>query len=263
VKTRRWAIAGLAVAASLAFATGCGTDNDEPGTTPSPTPAPKDALIASVAELQKNSFTFEMKVAEATGTGSVDPAAKAAAMKMNFSDDTSAAKFQMDMLLLADDFYLKLDFGDLKLPGLPAPDKWQRVDKTKLTSADDLDIDIAKDADPAGAKEIFDAIVTVEKTGDRQYKGTTDLSKAAEAGMVDEDVVKTLGDQAGAVPFEATLDDQGRLANLKLNIPAAGTTKAQTWDVTYSSYGAAPKLEKPPASEIQEAPKSVYDILNS
>ncbi|HET8659500.1 MAG TPA: hypothetical protein VFM55_10935 [Micromonosporaceae bacterium] len=259
MKTRRWAIAGLAVAASLAFATGCGTDSDEPGTTPSPTPAPKDALIASVAELQKTSFAFEMKVAEATGTGSVDPAAKAATMKMDFSDAKS--EFLMEMLLLADDFYLKLNFGDLKLPGMPPPDKWQHVDKTKLTNLEALDLDITKDADPAGAKEIFDAIVTAEKTGDRQYKGTTDLSKATKAGVVDEDAVKALGDQAKAVPFEATLDDQGRLTNLKLSIPAAGTAKAQVWEVTYSNYGAAVKLEKPPASEIQEAPKSVYDLL--
>lgn len=263
MKTRRWAIAGLAVVASLAFATGCGKDSDEPGTTPSPTPAPKDALIASVAELQKSSFTFDMKAAGATGTGSVDPATKSGTIKMNIGDAQSGAKFMMEMLLLGDDFYLKLDFGALKVPGMPPPDKWQHVDRTKLTDPDEVNLDLSKDTDPAGAKEIFDAIVTVEKTGDRQYRGTTDLTKAAEADIVDEDIVKALGEQAKAVPFEATLDDKGRLASLRLDIPAAGSAKAQTWEVSYSNYGAAPKLEKPPAAEVQEASKTVYDMLNS
>lgn len=262
MKTRRWAVAGLAVAVSLAFATGCGKDSDEPGTTPSPTPPnPKDALVASVAEIQKNSFTFDMKATNATGTGSVDPAAKSAAVKLNFEE--SGVKFLMELLILADDNYMKIDFGGLKVPGMPPPDKWQHIDRTKLKDQEALDLFNIDDADPAGAKDIFNAIVNVESAGERKYKGTVDLTKATDAGIVDEDVVKALGEQAKAVPFEATVDDKGRLASLRLDIPAAGTAKAQTWEINYSNYGTAPKLEKPPASEVQEASKAVYDMLNS
>lgn len=265
MKTRRWAIAGLVVAASLAFATtACGTSTDEPGKTTSPTPAnPKDALVASVQKLQKSSFTFEQTIAGGKGGGSVDPVAKNATVKINFQDAESGAKFAMELLLLAEDVYMKLDFGDLPVPGLPPADKWQHVDKSKLKNPKDLDLDIASDADPAGASAIFDAIVDVEKVGDRQYKGTVDLSKATDAGIVDEDVVKAVGDQAKTVPFEAALDDQGRLTSVKLSVPAVGKVKAQTWEITYSNYGSAPKLEKPPASQIQEASASVYELLNS
>lgn len=270
MKTRRWATAGLAAVASLTFATAaCGTTNDEPGTSPttttSPTPAnAKDTLVASTQQLQNTSFRFELTGAGVTGNGSVDAPADSATMKAKFSDEQTNATFAMELLILPEDRYMKLDFGALPIPGMPSKDKWQHIDLTKVKDPQSLDLDVAKDADPAGTKAIFDSIVTAEKTSDKQYKGTVDISAIAkDADLLDADVAKALGPDAKTVPFEATLDDQGRLTNLKLQIPAKGKVKAQVWEITYSDYGSAPKLEKPPASEVQEAPKSVYDLLNS
>jgi hypothetical protein len=267
VKTRRWATAGLAVAASLTFATAaCGTTSNETSTpTTSAIPAnPKDALVASAQELQKTTFTFKLTGAGVTGSGSVDAPADSATMKAKFSDQETNMTFAMEFLILAEDRYMKLDFGSLPIPGLPPKDKWQHIDLTKVKDPKSLDLDVATDADPAGAKTIFDSIVTAEKTGDKQYKGTVDISAIGkDADLLDADVVKDLGPDAKTVPFEATLDDQGRLTNLKLQIPAKGKVKAQVWEITYSDYGSAPKLEKPSASEAQEAPKGVYDLINS
>jgi hypothetical protein len=105
--------------------------------------------------------------------------------------------------------------------------------------------------------------VDVQSTGDRKYTGTLDLTKATDADIVDKKIVKDLGEAAKSVPFEATLDDKGRLSSLKINVPAGTKTKAQTWEVTYSDYGTAPKVEKPPAAETMEAPQAVYNLLNS
>jgi hypothetical protein len=268
VTTRRWVVAGLAVVAAAGMATAaCGTKSDDTGTstsTPSPTPAaPKDVLVASAAELGKQSFTFTIKDADATGQGTVDPTKKSGQIKADFSDATSGVKFTLDLIVVAQDSYLKLDFGALKVPGLPPKDKWQHLDRSKLKDPGDLDIDIGEKADPAGAADIFNGIVSAQSAGDRRYTGTVDLTKATDADLVDEDIVKELGDAAKAVPFEATVDDKGRLATLKIEIPASGKVKAQTWQVTYGAYGAAPTIEKPPAAQVQEAPQSLYDLLNS
>lgn len=266
VKNRRMAVAGLAGLAALAFAVaGCGqAKNDNSSPSSSPTPAsPKDALIASVQELQKTSFKFTIKDAESTGDGVVDPATKSGNIRAKFSDPDLSFSINMEFLLIGSDTWAKVDLGSMAgLPGLPQlPNKWMHLDRAKLSNADELGLD---DADPAGAADILAAIASVERSGDRAFTGTLDLTqgKAKEAGIVDEKIVTDLADQAKAVPFEATVDDKGRLTSLKIKVPAAGTVKAQTWEVTYSDYGAPANLTKPPAADVVEAPQSAYDLFN-
>lgn len=258
-------LAGLAVVAALAFATaGCGLGAGE--ARPSPTPkSPKDALLASVTELQKTPFTFTVKDASLTGEGAADPAATSGTFKIKVSDDELNFTLNFEFLLIKENAWVKIDFGPAAEPlGLGAVQKkWLHVDKSKVKDADDLGL--GGSADPAGSAEIFGAASAVEKVGDRQYRGTVDLTdaKAKDAGMVDEDIVTELGDQAKAVPFEATVDEQGRLVSLKILVPASGKVKAQTWEVTYSGYGTALNLTAPPAAEVVEAPSTLYDIFNA
>ena len=69
-----------------------------------------------------------------------------------------------------------------------------------------------------------------------------------------------LGEQAKAVPFEARTDAQGRLSRMLVRIPAAGKTKASTYEVTYADYGSAPTPAEP--AQQQKAPAVVYEMLN-
>ncbi|MGI5184478.1 hypothetical protein ACQEVZ_50315 [Dactylosporangium sp. CA-152071] len=50
--------------------------------------------------------------------------------------------------------------------------------------------------------------------------------------MTDEDVVKTLGDQAATVPFTATVDAEGQLKELLVDVSAAGDKKAHQLKLT-------------------------------
>lgn len=195
-------------------------------------------LAASVQNLLKGSFTFTQNMGEVKASGSVDPAANAGAVKVD--GGSGSESFRLETLIFPDAVYVQMDFG-AALPGWPS-DTWFRVDTTKVKNPEDFNLNLVDDVDPAGAAKIFAAVVDVEKVGDRHYQGNVDLGKATDASMVDEDVVKALGSQT-TVPFEAVLDDQGRLVTLKLKVPAAGTAQAQTWETSYGNFGSAPLPE--------------------
>lgn len=265
MQIRRCAIGGLTILASLAFTTaGCGllpgrSDRAEPSATPA---SPKEVLANSVTELTRTSHKFTMKDAESTGEGAVDPQAQKANMDLVFADVEAGLEMTLNLLVIGEDAWLKLDFGRAAgMGGLPKlPKQWMHLDKTKIQDAEELELD---DEDPVGAAEVFEAIVTVEPAGDRLYKGTADLTKATGAALVNDDHVKALGDKAKAIPFEATVDDKGRLVSLELDVPAAGEDKAQSWEATYLDYGVPITLDKPPASEVVEAPAEAYKIFNT
>jgi hypothetical protein len=249
------------VAASLPFATAACAETA--GTATLARTSPRATLIASVQEIQETSFRFKIKGAGVTASGSVDAPTDSAVLKANYADEALGAKFILELLIVGDDKYMKLDFGDAAIPGFPPPDKWQHLDETKIKDKESLELDVAGDADPAGTDDILDAVVVAEHAGDRRYEGTVDLSGVTDAGLLDDEVVGRLGDAAKTVPFEATLDGERRLVNLKLRIPSVPKVKAQVWEITYSDYGAAPKLRKPRASNVQEAPSQIYELLNS
>ncbi|HET6213303.1 MAG TPA: hypothetical protein VFE14_10570 [Micromonosporaceae bacterium] len=267
MKTRRWAIAGLAAVAALALATAaCGTKSNDTGKpAPSPTPAaPKDVLAASIKELGKSSYTFTFKASEFAGQGAVDPAAQSARIELHSADPAAEVQAKVEFVLIGAETYVKLDFGNAPIPNLPPKDKFLRVDRSKLKKPDEFAPDLTKQAEVTEVNSVVNSIVSVEKATGATYRGTVDLTKVGNDNiLVDEDVVGKLADAAKAVPFEATLDDKGRLIKLAISIPAAGTVKAQTWETTYADFGSVAKVEKPPAAQTIDAPATVYDIFNS
>ena len=68
--------------------------------------------------------------------------------------------------------------------------------------------------------------------------------------------VAALKDKASAVPFEATVDDKGRIASFKILVPGS-----DPWTVTYSDYG-TPVAVRKPGSPVA-APAALYELLNS
>ena len=261
--TVRRTMAGLAVLVALALTgTACdrltgGRGDDQP----SPTPAtPREALTASTKAFSTMSFSCTMKDAESTGECQVDPTAGHARLDLTFADAEIGLEFTFNLLVRGDDTWLKVDFGratgDPRLPDLPKG--WMHLDRSRIKDGDDLAF---RNEDPAGAHHVMAAIVDVEAAGDRRYKGTVDLPKATESALVNDDHAKALGDKAAAVPFEATLDDQGRLATLTITVPAAGDDEAQTWEATYLNYGVPIQVDAP-TGEVVEAPDEVYEIFS-
>ncbi|GIG85762.1 hypothetical protein [Plantactinospora endophytica] len=264
---RRWGVATLAAAALFVPAlTGCAGAGTEPGTSGTdagavPTDA-KEALLASTKEITKGNFKFTMKGADLDGAGFVHLPSKSAQMNMKAGD----GEFSMDMQIvyIEPESWVKLTItGAEGVPGLEKLNsgKYQHLDQSKITGSRGLGFDF-KDVDPAGSEALTKAIVDVQKTGEGAYTGTIDLTKATGAGMVDEDAVKLLGAEAAKLPFEATLDGQGRLTAMTIKLPAVGGGKAQELTVGYSDYGAASPAKAPPAAEVVEASPETYDLFN-
>jgi hypothetical protein len=273
MRKHRRSIVGMALLAALGLAiAGCGgtegsDGSDGPGGTDTAAVSadPKQALADSVKAIAEGNFKFTGVDHESTMSGSVHAPSKSAQMQGKATGDEA---FEIGAIIIDQDRWIKMKFGPELAALIQVPDKWLHLDPAKVTNAEllkemSVEFGNAEKTDPAGAGLILDAVVTAEKAGDGEYTGTVDLTKATDAGMLTEDVVTDLADKAKAVPFTASLDGQGRLTRLTLDMPAAGEVAAHKAEVKYSDYGAATAAKEPPSGEAQEAPARLYELLNS
>ncbi|HET8660964.1 MAG TPA: hypothetical protein VFM55_18455 [Micromonosporaceae bacterium] len=261
MKSRRLAAIGVSALAALSFAiagcdaTGGGTGGATPTTAApsSPEPEPKEALAKAVTELSKTSFKVNMGIGPLRSTGAMDPGAQQGQLSMAIS--TGAANVTIETVLSGPDMWVKA----AGIPG--STDKWMHLDTSKLPANSALGVRPGQ-LDPAGAQRLVGSIATVERTGPGRYTGTLDLTKAVDQNVVGKSTLDELGDRAKAVPFEATVDAQGRLTNLKLSL---GTIQGipTVIDVTYSDFGTPVSVTKPAPAEVVEAPPAVYQLLGS
>ena len=261
----RLAVVTLCVLTAAGLTAGCGTTKDSAGGTPttatsnaaSPSPsapAPKDALLASTKLLDEATFEFQVKQAEQTAKGKLDPVKQMAAITMSAKEE--GASLTMDVVVIGTDIYLKIDLGATlnKQLGVNKA-KWMVIDGTKLTNKDALPTDTTGGVI---ANDILGGLVSVERVDETHFKGTVDLTKAENFGP-DKDVLTKVGDKAKAVPFTATLDTKGRLTEIKTD--GTGVDPALTIDMTFSNFGGAVSITKPAGAT--PAPAAVYGMLNA
>jgi len=62
-----------------------------------------------------------------------------------------------------------------------------------------------------------------------------------------------LGDRAGAVPFTAAVDEQGRLVRYRIELASEQSEVAQL-DLTYSDFGLPVSADPPAADLVGEDP---------
>jgi hypothetical protein len=259
--TRRLTVSGLALVTALSFGVaGCkntGTDSAGPAggasataTSAAPQQDPKEALTAAAGKLGKDTVKVTMKMSGGLdATGAMDPTARKAQLAMNMSAGGQSLK--MNVVMVDKDIYLKMT-------GVPSmPKKWMHIDAAKVKAGGTLDV--MPEGDPAGAAKMMNAVVDVQRNGEHGFKGTLDLTKTPSANAA---ALKTLGDKVKAVPFTATVDDQGRLTDMTVQMsalqPGAGDLKT-----TYSDFGSPVSIAKPPASQTMEAPKELLGIFNA
>jgi hypothetical protein len=262
VKSRRLAVVGLAVLASAALAvSGCGTKVDNAGggavSAASPTPKdPKEAVLASTKTLTQQPYKFTISSDGLTGTGVADPAAKKTSMSAKGSQD--GVNISIEFVLIGSDLWLKMDLGkDNKALGIPS--QYMHIDQSKLKDKAAFGFK-AGENDPAESDKLVKGVVDAKRVDDRHYTITLDLTKTS-SSSVNEKVLSKLGDKAKAVPGTVTLDDQGRLSEITVDLSAVDP--AATVKVTYSDYGTPVTINAPPKSQTIEAPASVYGMFNS
>lgn len=268
MNTRRLAMAGLAVFASVALGTaGCSSTSsgNKPAGGGSSAPAASasqasatDTVLAAVKKLGDTSYKYSVTTNGLTGQGAVDPTSKK--VRMTLSGKQSGVSLTMDIVLVSPDIWMKVDFGGQNaVLGLPPSTKWMHIDPTKIKDASSFAFDPSQ-TDPTRSSGLFKGMTDAKKVDATHYTITLDLTKTTD-GVVSSAVQTKLGDKAKAVPAQVVLDDQGRLASVTMDLSSVDADSSVS--TTYSDYGAPASIDKPAAADTVEAPAAVYSIFNS
>lgn len=262
MKTRRSAITGLGLVIALSFGVaGCNNATDGAGTDATASTSASsqvsalDSLTDAIQKLDEETF----KVKRENGSdgleisGAVDPTAKKVSMK--WFSPIGDQGMTVDFVQLGSAVYVKLT-GDVQLHSftrLPAlPDKWMHMDAANVEEGSTFSDMV--DGDPAGVNDMLKAVTGVERNGELGFKGTFDITKSP--GLEGE-FYRRFGEKAKAVPFNAKIDNQGRLTYIFINLSAVDSGITGGTTATYSDFGLPVTIEKPATGQTVEAPAAV------
>ncbi|MET0491703.1 MAG: hypothetical protein ABW000_01100 [Actinoplanes sp.] len=253
--------------AAVALAvSGCAADGDAaPGASAPATAAPSasgdvgpadPAAAAALASATSALGTTSFKITVTSGPGLKLVGLMDAPNSTGTGTLTSSSQnteIEVKTLIVGQDLYLQV-------PGITKGSTWTHVDVSRLPEGANVGLRPGQ-IDPANTSQLLTSTTDVQQVDSRSYKGTLDLTKAAGVAGVDQASIKTWGDQAQDVPFTAGLDEQGRLSALTIQLPAVSGQQSQPLEILYTDYGTKVDAKKPAASEITEAPDSLYSSL--
>ena len=256
-------VAGLVAVTALVPVAACSDDKKDTGATGSTASAaapttksvsPTEQLTAAAQKTASGPYTFKVTSNEINLQGGTDPAGPRAMANADVAAE--GVKVKIETVYNAGTLLVRVT--GLPLPGFDGK-KWLKVDQSKLKGDGAISPDDVKD--PTGLAKLPALIGQVTSTDGKAFKGTLDLTKGDWA-LADDAAVKGLGDQAKAVPFDATVDDKGNLASITVHVPAFKDTKADEIGVVYDGFGAPVVIPTPAASEVMDAPATAYSLLN-
>jgi hypothetical protein len=261
MRTPRLAGLGLATMATVALAVaGCG-DNTAATPSSSGAPAPHTSVTGSadpaaaaklsVAAEQLGDTSFTLTATSGPGfklTASIDPPGGKGTAQLTASGPN--AEINIKTLLIGQDLYAQV-------PGITKAGTWTHVDGSRLPAGVNIGLKPGQ-IDPVSTADLLKNTTDVKATSDTSYSGSLDLSKAAGLAGLGQVTVAASEAPVQNVPFTATLDPQGRLSTLTVELP-----QSEPLQVTYANYGQPITVTAPAASEITEAPDSFYSSLGS
>jgi hypothetical protein len=247
--------ASLATSAVLAMAACATASNGGPSGSSSTAPLadPAAALTAAVGKLGGVGYDMTLTTGEGiNGTGSIDPTTHSAAVTAK--GEVQGVSVNIGATEIGTDLYAKIDLGPMTSTLGLDPTKWYQLDPTKVTGEQALPFDLSK-PDALGIGGLLTGVSDLKSTDSTHITGTVDLTKAT--GPAAPSSADATGETA--VPFTVTLDDQGRIIEVKVEADASHKTLGQ--DIQFSHYGSPTAITKPDGAI--PAPDSVYQFLNS
>jgi hypothetical protein len=267
MQTRRLAGMGLGVltTATLAVAgctgDGVGTPSPSGSASVSPSvsasagaadPAAAAALSAATAALSNTSFKITMTSGTALSlTGLMDAPNGKGTGTLDLKGNGAA--IQVQTLLIGQDLYVRV-------PGVTAADTWTHIDVERLPEGANIGLRPGQ-IDPANTARLLTTTTDVQQVDPRSFRGSLDLTRAVGVTGIDKVTVDGWGTAANSVPFTAGLDEQGRLTELTIDLPAVAGQQAQPLEILYTDYGTPVVAEKPAAAKVTEAPEELYTTL--
>jgi hypothetical protein len=264
VKHRRFAVAGVGAlaVASLALAACSSTSTSgspsASASSASPSVAPSAALAAAAASLNGKGYDMTLTAAGATGTGSVDPANHA--VRFDAKGSAGGQTYELDLTGIGSDLWAKIDLGSLNSQVGLDPSKWLKIDATKVDDSS-IGIDLSNLSDVLDIGSLAKAVSNVQRTDATHLTGTIDLTSLTGAVKPDSDSLNKAGAAAKSVPFTATLDELGRLRELKIN--GDSIDSGLSVDIAVANVGSPTAVTPPPVSDVVAAPDAIYQILGS
>jgi hypothetical protein len=239
--------------------TGCSQASDAAGDAPATaaaTTAPADPaqrLKASTKDIEAGNYSFQFKSDLLTGSGYVHTPGKGS--KLDLAYDAPDGKISAQLRVVDSTTLARIVVDGKAVAG---DGKWLRLDAAK-TAESEL-VSYIADADVPGAGQILaTATDVVETRGD--LTGMVDLAKPQGVPSLDQSTLDAIAKSIHRVPFVATLDEQGRLTKLVLDLVAPSAGRLYPIELNYSDYGNATAEAAPPAGEIAPAPADFYDQI--
>ena len=249
-------LTALTIGAVLLSGAACTAAPDTPQPSPSTVDVNVGALREAATALTTTSYSFESTDQWSTvRIGQVDPKSG------NGWFTTTASRFSaaVDVVSIGPDRWIRLH-GRPKGLGTAydsLPTDWVRLDPVKLSrrpAGHELfgawdSMFLGGASDPGYSGTLFQRIRSVRKVESGHYTGAFDLFND----------MPNAGTAADRAPFEATLDERGRLTMLswQLDLPE-GSPSGGRVRTTYGGFGQPIDLAAPPAIA---APDLYYDYL--
>ena len=252
---RSLAVTALLAAGSLALA-GCGSHAAD--SKPRTEMSPKDALTAAVADLSETSYAVELTSPgdDSREVGTVDPRTRTGTL--NASSLTAGVDTKLDAVMMSPDVWVKLDLGPANEQLGIQSKSWMKLDTSKVADPRALPFDLGDFSDALDLSKLLTG-VNAQRADANSFKGTIDLTRATGVSAPDPQAVAKAGDKAKSVPFQAVVDDQGRLTRIKVD--GASVSSDLEMEISFSDYGTAAPVSRPNDSEIVPTPDAVYQLL--
>ncbi len=255
--------AGIGIIAAAAFAfSGCAATGT-PTTTITITTSqisPAEALTAALGKLKGQSY--DVNLTNRGGTISAHASVHGAENSASFSEQGSVEGQHVSISAteVGTRLWVKADFGPLNAQLSIDPSKWMLVDKSRITKVSGVPFDLAG-PDAFGVTGLLTSVSGVTRTDATHLAGTVDLTAATGINKPAAEDLTKAGAVAKTLPIAVTLDDQGRLVELK--ITASGTAADLAGQLVISNHGSPGPITTPPAADVIPAPPALYEILNS
>ncbi|GAA3336876.1 hypothetical protein GCM10020358_11100 [Amorphoplanes nipponensis] len=210
---------------------------------------PKAALAASLAGLTAGNYRYTIAMPDVRIAGTTDLAHAAATRTTTFSDPDGEV---IDEVVIGPDKYSRTSRTRRDA-------RWEHLDLARIPEAAARHGLAVTKPDRTGATNLLSAVETATMDGST-VRGTLAVTGMIGGGIALQPVERRL---EGRPAFTATLDAQGRLGRLVVDLPA-GTVPpepAGTWTLEISGYGSAPAPEPP--TPTREAPEDLYETMGS